>query len=117
VFIVDRVKDMIISGGENVYSAEVENAIYQHEAVAECAVIGIPHDTWGEQVHAVVRCKEGKTLSEEELITHCRRLIAAFKCPRSVAFVTAPLPLSGAGKILKRELRKPYWEGQERNVH
>jgi long-chain acyl-CoA synthetase len=117
VFIVDRVKDMIISGGENVYSAEVENAIYQHEAVAECAVIGIPHETWGEQVHAVVRCKEEKTLSEEELITHCRRLIAAFKCPRSVEFVTAPLPLSGAGKILKRELRKPYWEGQERNVH
>jgi long-chain acyl-CoA synthetase len=117
VFIVDRVKDMIISGGENVYSAEVENAIYQHEAVAECAVIGIPHDTWGEQVHAVVRCKEGKTLSEEELITHCRRLIAAFKCPWSVEFVTASLPLSGAGKILKRELRKPYWEGQERKVH
>ena len=117
VFIVDRVKDMIISGGENVYSAEVENAIYQHEAVAECAVIGIPHATWGEQVHAVVRCKEGKMLSEEELITHCRSLIAAFKCPRSVEFVTASLPLSGAGKILKRELRKPYWEGQERNVH
>jgi long-chain acyl-CoA synthetase len=117
VFIVDRVKDMIISGGENVYSTEVENAIYQHEAVAECAVIGIPHDTWGEQVHAVVRCKEGQALSEEEVITHCRRLIAAFKCPRSVEFVTAPLPLSGAGKILKRELRKPYWEGQERNVH
>ena len=117
VFIVDRVKDMIISGGENVYSAEVENAIYQHEAVAECAVIGIPHATWGEQVHAVVRCKEGKALSEEELITHCRSLIAAFKRPRSVEFVTAPLPLSGAGKILKRELRKPYWEGQERNVH
>jgi long-chain acyl-CoA synthetase len=111
VFIVDRVKDMIISGGENVYSAEVEYALYQHEAVAECAVIGIPHNTWGEQVHAVVRCKEGKTLSEEDLLSHCRCFIAAFKCPRSVEFVTTPLPLSGAGKILKRELRKPYWEG------
>jgi long-chain acyl-CoA synthetase len=117
VFIVDRAKDMIISGGENVYSAEVENAICQHEAVAECAVIGIPHEKWGEQVHAVLRCKEGMALSEEELMTHCRRLIATYKCPRSVEFTTAPLPQSGAGKILKRELRKRYWEGQERNVH
>jgi long-chain acyl-CoA synthetase len=117
VYVVDRVKDMIISGGENVYSAEVENAIYQHPAVAECAVIGIPHDKWGEQVHAVVRCKEGQKLDAEGLMAHCRDLIAGYKCPRSVDFVSAPLPLSGAGKILKTELRKPYWEGKEKQVN
>ncbi|HZD25422.1 MAG TPA: long-chain-fatty-acid--CoA ligase [Alphaproteobacteria bacterium] len=117
VYIVDRMKDMIISGGENVYSAEVENAIYQHPAVAECAVIGIPHEKWGEQVHAVVRLKEGEKLDEAGLIAHCHELIAGYKCPRSVTFRDEPLPLSGAGKILKTELRKPYWQGQEKQVH
>lgn len=116
VYIVDRVKDMIISGGENVYSAEVENAIYQHEAVAECAVIGIPHEKWGEQVHAIVRLHEGKLLSEADAITHCHSLIAGFKCPRSCSFVIDPLPLSGAGKILKTELRKSYWDDQDKQV-
>lgn len=110
VYIVDRVKDMIISGGENVYSAEVENAIYQHDAVAECAVIGIPHEKWGEQVHAIIRLHEGKSCLGAELIDHCHALIASFKCPRSCSFVSDPLPLSGAGKILKTVLRKPYWE-------
>jgi long-chain acyl-CoA synthetase len=117
VYIVDRVKDMIISGGENVYSAEVENAIYQHAAVAECAVIGIPHDKWGEQVHAIVRLKDGHKLDDAGLIAHCHELIAGYKCPRSVEFVTDPLPLSGAGKILKTELRKPYWEGKTKQVN
>jgi len=117
VYVVDRMKDMIISGGENVYSAEVENAIYQHPAVAECAVIGIPHAKWGEQVHAVVRLKADATLDAEGLMAFCHELIAGYKCPRSVAFATAPLPLSGAGKILKTELRKPYWEGYERQVN
>ncbi len=116
VYIVDRVKDMIISGGENVYSAEVENALYQHEAVAECAVIGIPSEKWGEQVHAVIRIAEGKLLAENEIIEFSRTLIAGFKCPRSAAFVTEPLPLSGAGKILKTELRKPYWDGVGKSV-
>ncbi|MFC4270693.1 long-chain-fatty-acid--CoA ligase [Sneathiella chungangensis] len=116
VYIVDRVKDMIISGGENVYSAEVENAVYQHPAVAECAVIGIPHETWGEQVHAVVRLHEGKGATETEIIEFSHSLIAGFKCPRSIDFVTDPLPLSGAGKILKTELRKPYWSGKEKQV-
>ena len=109
VYIVDRVKDMIISGGENVYSAEVENALYQHEAVIECAVIGIPHEKWGEQVHAVVRLADDQKASEQELIEYARGVIAGFKCPRSIAFVSEPLPLSGAGKILKTEIRKPYW--------
>ncbi|WP_025898649.1 long-chain-fatty-acid--CoA ligase [Sneathiella glossodoripedis] len=116
VYIVDRVKDMIISGGENVYSAEVENAIYQHEAVVECAVIGIPHQKWGEQVHAVVRLEEGAEVSEADIIEFAHTLIAGFKCPRSVEFTKDPLPLSGAGKILKTELRKPYWAEQEKAV-
>jgi len=117
LFIVDRVKDMIISGGENVYSAEVENAIYQHEAVNQCAVIGIPHEKWGEQVHAIVVLNDGLELDEAALIDHCKGLIAGFKCPRSVSFQAEPLPLSGAGKILKIDLRKPYWADGERNVN
>ncbi|MDP6565576.1 MAG: long-chain-fatty-acid--CoA ligase [Alphaproteobacteria bacterium] len=117
VYVVDRVKDMIISGGENVYSAEVENAIYQHPGVAECAVIGIPHEKWGEQVHAIVRLKEGEAVDEGQIIGHCHEVIANYKCPRSVEFHPEPLPLSGAGKILKTELRKPYWEGEEKQVH
>ncbi|WP_417512813.1 long-chain-fatty-acid--CoA ligase [Minwuia sp.] len=117
VYIVDRVKDMIISGGENVYSAEVENAVYQHPAVVECAVIGVPDDKWGERVHAIVRCHEGKSTTEAEIIAFCHDLIANYKCPRSVSFRTEPMPVSGAGKILKTELRKPYWEGVEKGVN
>lgn len=117
LFIVDRVKDMIISGGENVYSAEVENVIYQHAAVNQCAVIGIPSEKWGEQVHAVVVLHAGQSLSEDELIAHCKSLIAGFKCPRSVSFQEGALPLSGAGKILKTELRKPFWGDAEKNVN
>ena len=117
VFIVDRMKDMVISGGENIYSAEVEDALYQHAAVVECAVIGIPDDRWGEAVHAVVRLQDGADTSAEELIAHSHTLIAGFKCPRGITFVEEPLPLSGAGKILKTELRKPYWEGMEKQVN
>ncbi len=115
VFIVDRMKDMIISGGENIYSAEVENAIAQHPAVSTCAVIGIPSDEWGETVHAVVVCRPGASVSAHDLIAHCKVLIAGYKCPRSVDF-RETLPLSGAGKILKTELRKPYWDGRNRQV-
>ena len=119
LFIVDRVKDMIISGGENVYSAEVENALYQHPAVNQCAVIGIPHEKWGEQVHAVVvlHADKNATATEEALIAHCKTLIAGFKCPRSISFLQEPLPLSGAGKILKTELRKPFWPEGGRKVN
>jgi long-chain acyl-CoA synthetase len=116
VYVVDRMKDMIISGGENVYSAEVEQALYQHPAVAECAVIGVPDAKWGEAVHAIVRLKPGADADEATLIAHCHTRIAGYKAPRSVALRGEPLPLSGAGKILKTELRKPYWEGQERRV-
>jgi long-chain acyl-CoA synthetase len=117
VFVVDRIKDMIISGGENVYSAEVENALAAHAAVVECAVFGIPHERWGEQVHAVVRTTAGTEVTPQELIDHCHELIAGFKCPRSVEVVAEELPKSGAGKILKRDLRAPWWEGETRSVH
>ncbi|MFN0181041.1 MAG: acyl-CoA synthetase [Gemmatimonadales bacterium] len=117
LFIVDRVKDMIISGGENVYSVEVEAALYAHPAVAMCAVFGIPDDRWGEAVHAVVVPKPGHTVTEAELIDFCRTRIAGYKCPRGVSFQDAPLPISGAGKILKNELRAPYWEGRARRVN
>jgi len=116
VFLVDRVKDMIVSGGENVFSAEVENALAAHEAVAECAVIGVPDEKWGERVHAIVRLKAGAVASPEDLIAHCKVLIAGYKCPKTAEIRTESLPLSGAGKILKVELRKPYWDGQTRQI-
>ncbi len=115
IFIADRLKDMIITGGENVYSGEVENAVAQHAGVAACAVIGIPSAQWGEAVHAVVVRKPGQVVSDAELIAHCKSLIAGYKCPRSVDFVDA-LPISGAGKVLKTKLREPFWQGRERNV-
>lgn len=107
VFIVDRLKDMIITGGENVYSAEVENALAQHPAVASCAVIGVPDPQWGERVHAVVVLHDGAHAGEDELREHCRAHIASYKLPRSMEFTDA-LPVSGAGKILKRELREQH---------
>jgi long-chain acyl-CoA synthetase len=116
VYIVDRVKDMIISGGENIYSAEVEQAVYSHPAVLECAVIGVPDDKWGERVHAIIRLRDGSAADEAEILAHCRTQIGGYKCPRSASFTDQPLPLSGAGKILKTELRKPFWEGTSRNV-
>ena len=105
LYVVDRLKDVIISGGENVYSQEVENAIAAHPAVAQCAVFGRPDEHWGEAVHAVVVPREGATLTAEEVQAHCRAAIARFKCPRSVEIRSAPLPLSGANKVLKTRLR------------
>jgi acyl-CoA synthetase (AMP-forming)/AMP-acid ligase II len=104
VYVVDRLKDMIVSGGENVYSTEVENVVAKHPAVAQVAVIGLPDDRWGERVHAVVTLAPGATLTVEELQAFCRQEIAGYKCPRSLE-VVAQFPMSGAGKILKRELR------------
>lgn len=115
IYIADRLKDMIITGGENVYSAEVENVILQHPAVASCAVIGIPSTEWGESVCAVIVLKPGCAADADDIREHCRARIGGFKCPRTVEFREA-LPLSGAGKILKSELRKPYWEGLSRGV-
>jgi long-chain acyl-CoA synthetase len=116
VYIVDRLKDMIVSGGENVYSAEVEGAVSLHPAVAQCAVIGVPDPRWGERVHAVIVPRADGKASAEDIIAHCRTLIAGYKCPRSVEFRTAPLPLSAAGKILKQDLRAAHWQGHDRNV-
>jgi long-chain acyl-CoA synthetase len=110
VYLVDRVKDMIISGGENVYSMEVENAIAQHPAVSQCAVIGIPSEQWGETVHAFVIPKEGANVNAAEIIAFCKERIAHYKCPRSVDIRSEPFPLSGAGKVLKRELRRLHAE-------
>jgi len=116
IFLVDRVKDMIVTGGENVYSAEVENALYRHPAVKECAVIGVPSEKWGEAVHAIVVLKDGASASETELIKFCRERIAHFKCPRGIDFRDEPMPLSGVNKILKSELRKPYWKGHKTGI-
>src|SRR6185503_1459764 len=98
VYVVDRIKDMIISGGENVYSAEVENIVALHPAVAQCAVIGIPDERWGEAVHAVIVAKPGATVDPQDLIAFCHARIAGYKCPRSVAVRDTPMPMSGAGK-------------------
>ncbi|MGZ5924796.1 MAG: long-chain-fatty-acid--CoA ligase [Rhizomicrobium sp.] len=106
VFMVDRIKDMIISGGENIYSIEVENVLAQHTAVAQCAVIGLPNEEWGEQVHAIVVSKPGMIVTEIDILAFCRERLAAYKSPRSVEIADTPLPMSGAGKILKRELRR-----------
>ncbi|TMJ26930.1 MAG: long-chain fatty acid--CoA ligase [Alphaproteobacteria bacterium] len=117
VFIVDRLKDMIITGGENVYSAEVENAISLIPGVGEVAVIGVPDERWGERVHAIIVPKPGTNLTADLVLAHCREQIAGYKCPRSVDFRNEPLPLSGAGKVLKRELREPYWKGYTKAVN
>ena len=115
VFIVDRSKDMIISGGENIYSVQVEEAISRHEAVLECAVIGIPDEEWGESVKAFVVLKPGMTATEEEIITTAKANLASYQKPRSVEFIDA-LPKAVTGKILKRELRDQYWKVNERQV-
>jgi acyl-CoA synthetase (AMP-forming)/AMP-acid ligase II len=115
VFIVDRAKDMIISGGENIYSVQVEEAINQHPAVLEVAVFGVPDAEWGEAVKAVVVLKPEQTATEQEIIDVAKKHLASYQKPRSVDFVTA-LPKAPTGKILKRELRKPYWADNDRSV-
>jgi acyl-CoA synthetase (AMP-forming)/AMP-acid ligase II len=115
LYVVDRIKDMIVTGGENVYSAEVENALGSHPAVASCAVLGIPDDKWGESVHAVVVLKAGATATEEDIRLHCRSIIAGYKCPKSVEFRES-LPLSGVGKFLKFKLREEFWGIHGRRV-
>jgi acyl-CoA synthetase (AMP-forming)/AMP-acid ligase II len=117
LYLVDRVKDMIVSGGENVYSAEVEHAIATHPDVAQVAVFGIPDDVWGEAVHAVVVPRDGVEVTEDEIIAHARQSIAGYKVPKTVAIRHDPLPLSGAMKVLKRELRRPYWEARDRGIN
>ncbi len=112
VYITDRFKDMIVSGGENVYSIEVENVISGHPAVLECAVIGVPDEKWGERVHAVVALAPGATLDADALIAHCRGQLAGYKIPRSLQVHDGPLPRSAAGKVQKTVLREPHWAGR-----
>ena len=116
LYIYDRVKDMIVSGGENIYPAEVESALFGHPAVADVAVIGVPDERWGEAVKAVVVKKADAELTPGELIGWARERIAGYKLPKSVDFVDA-LPRNPTGKILKRELRKAYWGERERQVN
>jgi long-chain acyl-CoA synthetase len=116
LFLHDRIKDMIVSGGENIYPAEVENVLLAVDGVADAAVIGVPDDTWGETVKAVVVRAPGSDVSAEDIIAFCRDRLAHYKCPTSVDF-TGILPRNPSGKILKRELREPYWVGRERRVH
>jgi acyl-CoA synthetase (AMP-forming)/AMP-acid ligase II len=116
LFVVDRIKDMIVTGGENVYSVEVENALAGHPAVAACAVIGVPDDGWGERVHAVVVLADPtRPPTVQQLRDHVKQHIAGYKAPRTIEF-TESLPMSGAGKILKRELRERYWVTADRGV-
>jgi acyl-CoA synthetase (AMP-forming)/AMP-acid ligase II len=116
LFIHDRVKDMIVSGGENIYPAEVENAVFGHASVADVAVIGVPDDKWGEAVKAIVVLKPGTTATAEEIITYTRSRIAGYKLPKTVDFIEA-LPRNPSGKILRRELREPHWAGKTRRVN
>jgi long-chain acyl-CoA synthetase len=115
VFIVDRAKDMIISGGENIYSTQVEAAIHKHDGVLECAAIGVPDDEWGEAVKVIVVMKPGRSATAQEIVDTARKHLASYMKPRSVEFVDA-LPKAPTGKILKRELREPYWRGRSRKV-
>jgi acyl-CoA synthetase (AMP-forming)/AMP-acid ligase II len=116
VTIVDRKKDMILTGGENVYSTEVENILYMHPAILECAVIGVPDPKWGEAVKAIVVLKDGQKATAEEIIQYCKHRIAHYKAPKSIDFMDA-LPKTGSGKIHKKGLREKYWEGYEKKVH
>jgi long-chain acyl-CoA synthetase len=115
LYLHDRVKDMIVTGGENVYPTEVENVLMRHPGVADVAVIGVPDEKWGEAVKAVVVAAPGPAPASSELIGFCRQFLAGFKCPKSVDFA-ATLPRNPSGKLLKRELRDPYWEGVDRQV-
>ena len=115
LYICDRKKDMIISGGMNIYPAEIEAALEIHADVLEAAVFGVPSEEWGETVHAVVVVREGGSMTEDDVIAHAREHLANYKIPRSVSW-SDELPKTGSGKVLKRELRAPYWAGRTSQV-
>ena len=114
-FITDRIKDMVISGGENVYPAEVERVIQQHPAIADVSVFGVPHEKWGETLRAEVVLKPDQKVAADEIIAWCRERLAGYKRPTQVGFLTA-LPRNASGKVLKRDLRAPFWAGRSRTV-
>jgi fatty-acyl-CoA synthase len=116
IYIVDRKKDMIITGGFNVFCAEVESAVMELSAVRECAVIGVPDEKWGEAVKALVVLRDEERLSEADIVAHCKARLGGIKAPKSVKF-RSEIPKTYAGKVDKRALRSPYWEGKERAVH
>ena len=116
VFLVDRKKDMIVSGGYNIYSTEVENCINRHHAVQSCAVVGIPDEQWGEAVCGVVVLRKGEVVQQQEMIDHCKQHLARYKAPKRIYFVDE-LPLSSVGKVLRREVKKKFWKEEERGVH
>ena len=116
IHIVDRQKDIIISGGENISSLEIEKELYAHPAVLECAVVAAPDDKWGEVPAAIVLAKDGHTITEQELLCHLNGRLSRFKLPRVIRFVSEPLPKTGTGKIKKMDLREPFWKGQEKRV-
>ncbi|MEC8740567.1 MAG: fatty acid--CoA ligase, partial [Pseudomonadota bacterium] len=115
IYIQDRIKDMIVSGAENIYPAEVERAIFEHPAVADTAVVGIPDEQWGETVLAFVALKSGQTLELDTLQAFCRERLAGYKIPSKLEIIDA-IPRNASGKSLKTELRQPYWEGKQRQV-
>ena len=117
IYIVDRKKDMIISGGENIFSIEVEKVLSSHPQITDAAVIGIPDEIWGETVHAIINTKNNQDIDEQKLIKYCKENLASYKCPRSIEVRNRPFPLSGVGKVLKAELRKPYWKSKNRFVN
>jgi acyl-CoA synthetase (AMP-forming)/AMP-acid ligase II len=116
IFLIDRAKDLVISGGENVYPVEVENVLAAHPQLAEVAVIGVPHERWGETVKAIVVPRPGAEISQDEVIGFVRRHLAGFKCPTSVD-IAATLPRTATGKVLKHVLREPYWRGYDRRIN
>lgn len=117
LFLVDRAKDMIVTGGENVYCTEVEDVLYEHPAVLEATVFGIPDERWGEAVHAVIVLRPNESVTAADLIAHCHGTIAGYKVPKSITFRSDPLPKSGPGKVLKRVLREPFWDGHDAAIN
>jgi long-chain acyl-CoA synthetase len=115
LFVEDRIKDLVVSGGENVYPGIVEGVLFEHPGIAEAAVIGVPDVRWGEAVKAVVALRPGVSCTQEEILDFCRPRLGGFERPRSVDFVDA-LPRTATGKVLKRVLREPYWAGHDRRV-
>ena len=113
VYIQDRIKDMIVSGGENIYPKEVENALFEHPNVADAAVIGVPSEQWGEAVLAFVATRDGQTIEPDELIAFCRERLAGYKVPRAIESI-AQIPRNASGKVLKKDLREPYWRDVDR---
>jgi fatty-acyl-CoA synthase len=115
IYIQDRIKDMVVSGGENIYPSEVESTLFEHEAVADAAVIGVPSERWGEELLAFLQLKPGASVTADEIVDFCRDRLAGYKIPRRIEVIDE-IPRNASGKVLKKDLREPYWKGIERRV-